>query len=127
MSIIQIHASISTTVMLYNTLVCLWGFFKYIRGQTKIDGSFWGAVAISPMLGLVQAILGLIMIGMGYGANVRLVHYLYGALVVLAVPATFAITRGRDDRPALLIYSVVLLLTAIFGLRAFMTATGLYF
>jgi hypothetical protein len=127
MSIVQIHASISTTVMLYNAVVSLWGFFKYLRGQTYIDGNFWGAAALSPVLGLVQAVIGLIMVGMGLGATVRLVHYLYGALVVIAVPATFALTRGRDDRGALLIYSAVLLLTAAFGVRAFMTATGLYF
>ncbi len=127
MGIIQIHASIATTVMLYNTVVSLWGFLKYLRGQAYIDGSFWGATAISPVLGIVQAILGLIMVGMGLGAAVRLVHYLYGALVVIAVPATFAFTRGRDDRGALLIYSAVLLLTAAFGLRAYMTATGLTF
>ncbi len=127
MGIIQIHASIATTVMLFNTVVSLWGFFKYLRGQTYIDGNFWGAIALSPVLGLVQVVLGLIMVAMGLGAAVRLVHYLYGALVVIAVPATFAFTRGRDDRGALLIYSAVLLLTAIFGLRAYMTATGLFF
>ena len=127
MGIIQIHASIATTVMLYNTVVSLWGIFKYLRGQTYIDGNFWGAMTLSPILGLAQAIIGLIMLSMGLGSTVRLVHYLYGALVVIAVPATFAFTRGRDDRGALIIYSLVLLLTAIFGLRAYMTATGVNF
>jgi hypothetical protein len=127
MGIIQIHASIATTVMLYNTVISLWGFLKFFRGQTYMDGNFWGGIAISPILGVVQAILGLVMLSMGLGASVRLVHYLYGALVVIAVPATFAFTRGRDDRGALLIYAAVLLLTAIFGLRAYMTATGLMF
>ena len=127
MHIIKIHASIATTVMLFNTVVSLWGFLKYFRRQTYIDGNFWGALAISPILGVVQAILGLVMLSMGLGGSVRLVHYLYGALVVITVPATFAFTRGRDDRGALLIYSAVLLLTAIFGLRAYMTASGLNF
>ncbi|MCL5273199.1 MAG: hypothetical protein M1434_00425 [Chloroflexi bacterium] len=124
MGIVQIHASIATTVMLFNTVISVWGFIKYFRKQDIIDGSFWGAIALSPILGLVQAILGLIMISMGLGSNVRLVHYLYGALCVIAVPSTFAFTRGRDDRGALLIYAAVLLLTAIFGVRAYMTATG---
>jgi heme A synthase len=122
MSIVQIHASIATTVMLFNTVVGLWGFLKYLRKQQVIDSNFWGAAALSPVLGIIQAILGLIMIGQGLGANVRLVHYLYGALCVIAVPATFAFTRGRDDRGALLIYSAILVLTAIFGLRAYTTA-----
>jgi heme A synthase len=124
MNIIQIHASLSTTVILYNTVVALWGFLKYLRKANMIDGSYWGAIGISPVLGLAQALIGIVMIVMGLGANIRLVHYLYGALVVIAVPATFAFTRGRDDRGALLIYAIVLLLTAIFGVRAFTTATG---
>ncbi len=124
MSIVQIHASIATTVMLFNTVVSVWGFIKYFRKQENIDGSYWGAIALSPILGIVQAILGLIMLSMGLGAGVRLVHYLYGTLCVIAVPATFAFTRGRDDRATLLIYAIVLLLTAIFGARAYMTATG---
>ena len=124
MGIVQIHASIATTVMLYNTVVGVWGFIKYLRKQQFVDSNFWGAAALSPILGLIQAVLGIVMIGMGLGANVRLVHYLYGALVVIAVPATFAFTRGRDDRGALLIYAAVLLLTAAFGARAYVTATG---
>ena len=124
MGIVQIHASIATTVMLFNTVVSVWGFIKYFRKEESIDGSYWGAIALSPILGIVQAILGLIMLSMGLGAGVRLVHYLYGTLCVIAVPATFAFTRGRDDRATLLIYAIVLLLTAIFGARAYMTATG---
>ncbi|SRR6266542_2067283 len=124
MGIVQIHASIATTVILFNTVVGLWGIIKYLRKQQFVDSNFWGAAALSPILGLVQAVLGIVMIGMGLGANVRLVHYLYGALVVIAVPATFAFTRGRDDRAALLIYALVLLLTAAFGVRAYITGSG---
>jgi hypothetical protein len=127
MSIVQIHYNISTAVMLYNTLVGLWGFLKFFRKEQTIDGNYWGAIAISPILGLVQVVLGLIMVAMGLGAAVRLVHYLYGALVVIAIPATFAFTKGRDDRGALLIYPCALILCAIFGLRAFMTALGVAF
>ena len=127
MGIVQIHASIATTVMLFNTVLGVWGLIKYFRKQETIDGSFWGAIALSPNLGLAQAIIGVIMISMGLGASVRLVHYLYGTLCVIAVPATFAFTRGRDDRGVLLIYAAVLILTAIFGLRAYMTATGTTF
>ncbi len=121
MSLVQIHASLSTAVMLYNGLIGLWGLLKYLRKQEGIDSSYWGSIAISPILGLVQVAVGLTLIAMGLGAGVRLVHYLYGALVVIAIPATFAFTRGRDDRGALLIYALALLLTAVFGARASVT------
>jgi hypothetical protein len=123
MSLVQIHASVATAVMLFNAIVGVWGLIKYLRGQQNIDGNYAGAIALSPILGLVQLVIGLILIGMGLGVNVRFVHYLYGALVIIAVPATFALSRGRDDRAMLLIYGLVLLLTSGFGVRAYTTGT----
>lgn len=121
MGLTQVHANLATAVMLFNALVGAWGLIKYLRGE-GIDGSYFGAVALSPLLGLAQAVVGLALVAQGLGGIVRAVHYLYGALVVLAVPATFAYTRGRDDRGALLLYSAVLLVNAVFGARAVETA-----
>jgi hypothetical protein len=122
-SLVQIHANLAIAVMLFNTVLGLWGFLKYFRGD-GMDGNFFGAVALSPILGLVQLGVGLALVGMGLGVNVRFVHYLYGALVIISVPAIFAFTRGRDDRGAVLIYAAILLLTAAFGLRAYTTGYG---
>lgn len=124
MNILQIHISIANSVVLFNTLLGLWGFIDFFRGKKTISGNYWGALALSPVVGLVQLTLGLIMISMGLGVAVRFVHYLYGALVIIAVPATFAFTHGRDDRGALLIYAALCLLTAAFGLRGVTTGYG---
>ncbi len=123
MSIQQIHGSVSTAVILFNLVIGVWGFIRFFRKQ-GMDGNYWGAVWLSPVLGLAQAVLGLIMVLMGLGATVRLVHYLYGSLVVISVPAAFAFTRGRDDRAAALIYAAVLTLVSVFGARAQMTVYG---
>lgn len=122
MNILQIHTSVATALMLFNALLGAWGMLKFLKGDQEVDGNYAGALAISPIIGLVQMALGLVLILMGLGAGVRFVHYLYGALVILAVPATFAFTRGRDDRGALLIYASITLLNAAFGLRAYTTA-----
>jgi hypothetical protein len=130
MGLVQVHVNLAIAVMLFNTILGVWGFLKFFRGD-GMDGNFFGAVALSPVLGLVQLVMGLILVGMGLGVNVRFVHYIYGALVIISVPSVFAFTRGRDDRGAVLIYAAVLLLTAAFGLRAYTTgfeavyATGL--
>lgn len=126
MTIPQIHASIATSVIIFNLVLGVWGFLKYLRGQ-GMDGNFWGAIWLSPVLGLIQLVVGLILVFMGLGAAVRAVHYLYGALVVLSVPAAFAFTKGRDDRGAVLIYAATLLLVAVFGERAQMTVYGFGF
>ena len=115
MNILQIHISIATAVILFNTFLGVWGMISFFRGAQRIDGSYWGALALSPVVGLI---------GLGLGSQVRFVHYLYGSLVIIAVPATFAFTRGRDDRGAILIYAALTLLTAAFGLRGVTTGYG---
>ena len=124
MNILQIHISIATAVILFNTLLGAWGMINFFRGAQQIDGNYWGALALSPVVGLIQLALGLVLIGMGLGSQVRFVHYLYGSLVIIAVPATFAFTHGRDDRGAILIYAALTLLTAAFGLRGVTTGYG---
>lgn len=126
MTLPQIHASIATSVILFNLVLGLWGVLKYLRGQ-GMDGNFWGAVWLSPVLGVIQVVVGLILVLMGLGVSVRVVHYLYGSLVVLSVPAAFAFTKGRDDRGAVLIYAATLLLVSVFGGRAQMTVYGFGF
>ena len=119
-TILDIHIRVAYAVLIFNGVVGLWGVIRFLRGLA-IDGNYWGAVALSPILGLVQMLLGLIMVANGLSANVRFVHYLYGALVILAAPACFLYLRGRDDRGAQMIFGLVLLLNTGFGLRAYTT------
>jgi hypothetical protein len=123
MGLVQIHAQLAIAVMLFNLILGVWGFIKFLR-RDGMDGNYFGAVALSPILGLIQMAVGLILVIQGLGVSVRFVHYLYGALVVIAVPAVFAFTRGRDDRGAVLIYAAVLVLTSVFGFRAYTTGMG---
>jgi hypothetical protein len=118
--VLQLHINIATAVLLFNGVVGAWGVIRYLRGLS-IDGNYWGAVALSPILGLVQMTLGLILVANGLNTTVRFVHYLYGALVILAAPACFAYLRGRDDRGAQMIFGLVLLLNTGFGIRAYTT------
>jgi hypothetical protein len=118
-AVIGIHSSLGTAVMLFNFFLGAWALLKYLRGEQGVDGNFAGAVALSPMLGAVQIVVGGILIAQGLGGAPRLVHYLYGVMCVISVPAAFAFTRGRDDRGMLLIYSMVLFFVCICGFRAY--------
>jgi hypothetical protein len=121
----EIHGNLATAVVLFNTLLALWGLWTYFRGGRSVDGNYAGALALSPVLGLVQMLIGLVLIAQtGSGGGARLVHYLYGVLVTINIPAAFALTRGRDDRGMLLIYAMVLLFTAACGLRAYSAVHG---
>jgi heme A synthase len=121
----SIHGNLATTVMLFNVALAVWGLIKFFRGEQHVDGGYAGALALSPLLGAAQMSLGLLLVFSGVGlGSARLVHYLYGVLVVINIPAAFALTRGRDDRGMLLAYAITLIFTAGCGARAYVSVHG---
>ena len=52
------------------------------------------------------------------------VHILYGFLIVIALPATFAYLRGREERREALIYALVGFFLTGLALRAIITAAA---
>jgi hypothetical protein len=50
------------------------------------------------------------------------VHWLYGFVLVLAAPIVYAYTKGRQDRPEMLLYAVAYIIMLALVLRA--TVTG---
>ena len=94
---------------------------NYIRGQ-GVDGSIVGAVVIGEVMMIVQVVLGLILWLSGlFPASI--IHFLYGALTVLALPALWVYTRGEMDRRASLIWALAGLFMMGLALRAIGTAT----
>ena len=115
-----IHDRLTITVMLFMAAVGLWGMVAYLRGQS-ISGSSAGALVIGEALVLVQVAAGATMIVTGARAP-SATHYLYGITAILALPFAWSWLRGRSERQALLIYSLVALF--IFGLAVRGMITG---
>jgi len=115
-----IHDRLSVTVMLFMVAVGLWGMVAYLRGQS-ISGSYVGALAIGEALVLVQVAAGATMLATG-ARPASATHYLYGITAILALPFAWSWLRGRSQRQALLIYSLVALF--IFGLAVRGMITG---
>ncbi len=122
MSLSQIHAQLATSIMLFASLATLWGLVAYIRGR-GVEGNFWGILAVGEILFLSQIVLGIIL-WLDGARPTRGVHLLYGAVTVLAIPAYYTITKGRDDRTATLAYTLICLFLVGIAARAVMTATG---
>lgn len=120
MNLTFVHARLSTAILAFSLIAAAWGLIQYARGR-GVDGTFWGIAASAEILYLVQAVLGLTL-WMGGAAPGRGIHILYGAVTVITLPAYYALTEGRDDRPALLVYSLLFLFLAGIGLRAASTA-----
>jgi hypothetical protein len=120
MPLAEIHARLANTALLYILLVALWGWLRYFRRQ-DIHSSYWGALAIGEVLILIQGVLGAYLWISGSQPG-QPIHILYGVVSALAIPAAFAITKGRDDRRALMVYAAMLLFLA--GLLWRAVATG---
>lgn len=115
-----LHDRLSITVMLFMAALGVWGVFIYLRGQS-VTGSYAGALAIGEALIVAQVAAGVLVLGAGARAPSS-THYLYGITGVLVLPFAWSYLRDRDQRQALLIYSLIALF--IFGLAVRGMMTG---
>ena len=115
-----IHDRLAVTVTLFMAAVGVWGIVAYVRGQS-LSGSFAGALVIGEALVLVQVVAGATVLVWG-ARPPSATHYLYGITAILALPFAWSWLRGRSQRQALLIYSLVALF--IFGLAVRGMITG---
>ena len=120
MLLMVLHEGLANTALLYTLLVALWGFWFYLR-RRYLTSQFWGALVIAALIFVVQALIGLTMVLQGRFPS-RDVHYLYGVLSVITLPAAFAFTRGRGTFREALLYAVILLFLSGVTLRARLTA-----
>jgi hypothetical protein len=115
-----LHDRLSMTVLLFMAAVGAWGLFAYLRGQS-ISGSYAGALVIGEALVLVQAGAGAAILATGARPPTA-THYLYGLTAVLVLPFAWSYLRTRNQRQALLIYSLIAFF--IFGLAVRGITTG---
>jgi hypothetical protein len=121
MSLVELHARLGNTALLFTLVVSLWAFFNYFRRQ-GLSPSYWGTLVIGELLLLAQTLVGLVLYFEG-GRPPRWVHYLYGALIVLIWPGVFASTQGRDTRHEALLYGVASLFLWGLVMRAITTGS----
>jgi hypothetical protein len=120
MTLTQIHSQLSTSIMLFAGIAALWGLVSYLRGK-EMEGSFWGILAVGELLFLSQVVIG-ILLWLNNARPARGVHILYGIVTVLAIPAYYTISKGKDDRTATLAYTLICVFLVGIASRAVMTA-----
>lgn len=119
MALTTIHGMLSLSFMLYMILAAGWNLASGARRQ-GVSSSAWGILAIAEILALVQGLVG-VTLALGGAAPGRSVHWLYGATSVITLPGYYAISRGRDDRVASLIYAGLCAFLVFIGYRAGVT------
>jgi hypothetical protein len=123
-SLPQIHGALANACLIFSLIIAGYGFLLYLR-RLGIDSNFWGTVAAGELLFLAQGIVGVILYASGLRvvrADQTWVHALYGLVLVISLPGTYAITRGRDTRREALTYAILGLFLAGVTLRAMQTA-----
>jgi hypothetical protein len=121
MTLPQIHGALANACLIFSLIIAGYGLFLYVS-KRGIDANFWGVLAAGELLFLAQGVVGLVALASGLRAVRTLVHVLYGIVLVISLPGTYAITRGRDTRREAAIYAVIGLFLAGITLRAMYTA-----
>ncbi len=108
--------------MIFWAAVGLWGVFAFLRGGS-LSGSIAGALVIGQALVVVQVLAGVILVVIG-GRPPEATHYLYGATGILVLPFAWTYLRDRDQRQALIVYSLLALFIAGLAIRGMTTGQG---
>lgn len=117
-----IHDRLSLSVMIFWAAVGLWGVFAFVRGG-GLSGSIAGALAIGQALVVVQVLAGVVLVALG-GRPPETTHYLYGVTGILVLPFAWSFLRERDQRQALIVYSLLALFIAGLAFRGMTTGQG---
>lgn len=123
MTLSEIHAKLGNTALFYLLAISLWGFYRFFR-QEGISSSYWGSLAIAELLLLAQALIGTYLWISGRRPD-RGIHILYGIVVLMMIPGVYVYTKGRSDRPEILVYGTAAIIGVGLLIRAMFTATPL--
>ena len=114
-----LHDRLANAMLLFALLAGLWGLVAYLRGR-GVSGSYWGVLAAAEVLFIAQGVVGVLVFMNGL-RPARGIHWLYGFVAVLTLPAYYAFSQGRDDRRAALAYGLLCLFLFGISLRAMST------
>jgi hypothetical protein len=114
-----IHSRLALTIILFALILGVWAAWNYFR-RTGLTSSYWGALIIGEMLMLAQGLLGVLLVVSGE-QPADWVHFLYGVLTALGLPAVYIYTGGRATRIEAGLYALVSFFIFGLALRAIMT------
>ena len=125
MSIGEFHSRIGTAALLFMILAGVWGVIRWRRGE-EIDQNYLGVLVVGELLLIAQLAIGVYMwFGLGLSAPSERpwLHYLYGFVTALTLPAIYAYSKGRmEDSKDQALYAFVCLFVAALVYRAMTTA-----
>ncbi len=144
--VLNLHLFNMVLVLTTSTITGIWGLVLYFRLRPKkvvaeTDGPAevateesgklnhpWKiALIVTAIDGLLQGLLGVTLVLLGQkpgGGSLYYLHYVYGAIVLLAIPVGYTYA-SKSARRTTLILSLAALIIAAAGARAMMTGLGI--
>ena len=130
--VLTLHSYNVYLVLAAALITGIWGLVIYFTNRKNTEMASvprpWNiALRVTVVLGLLQGLLGVIMVIFGLkpggGTGLYYLHYVYGGIVALIVPLAYLsyTTGGKNPRRDVLIYSIALLILVAAGVRAWMT------
>jgi heme A synthase len=115
-----LHARLANAVVVFMLIAGVWGLWSYFRRQ-PVSASYLGTLVIGELLIAAQVLAGILLYLQGARA-VGIIHYLYGFLALIALPAAFAYVRGAEGRRESMVYGLVSLFIFGLAIRGIITA-----
>ena len=114
-----LHDRFADSLLLYLAAAGVWNLVAALR-RRGLAPQTWGVLAIGELLALAQGMIGLVLYLEG-ARPARGLHLAYGIVAVLALPAYYVISHGRDDRRASWAYALLCLFLAGISARGITT------
>ncbi|HVU66815.1 MAG TPA: hypothetical protein VHD63_06790 [Ktedonobacteraceae bacterium] len=116
-------------VLATSLITGVWGLILYFRYKkvSTISPAWRIAVIVTALDGVLQGLFGVALVLLGLrpgGGSLYYLHYVYGAIVLLAIPVAYTYA-SKSLRRTILILSIAALIIAAAGARAMMTGLGI--
>jgi len=118
--VLSLHGRMATALVLYYTVVGLWGLFLGVRNSGPTPG-FRGAIAIAVIASVAQGALGFVVFAF-LRPPADALHVLYGFALALALPLAASVVRDRAARGQSVALGFAALFAAGLAIRGIITA-----
>jgi len=122
----SLHFFNGILILIAGTVTGVWGLILFFMKKQTIIRPWRIALIFTGIVAFLQALFGIILLLLGQhpgtGTGLYYLHFVYGAIVALAVPVavTYA-TGGKKPRRDILLFSIIALVLVAAALRAFVT------
>jgi heme A synthase len=122
--IANLHFINMALVLATGFITGVWGLVLFFMKKT-MNRPWRIALIVTGIVAALQGLLGITLVLMGErpgtGTDLYYLHYVYGAIVVLAIPVAITYVNGKNPRRDVLIFSIAALILVAAAVRALMT------